>query len=482
MVDDSGLELSLGLSFGGSSRKSKVKDAISEPKSEGSASKLMGGNMTISDDSLKNFFKSSPENHDPKGKQKSDPIVYRHESFFTDLSKSSSPVADCSNDAHSKSQLAKYQDLWMPSNRTIDPEEKKSGSSKRKLPFDEINFQNKNEKQADYVDKHGGNSTEAPSRRNSHASITLEDGSSCVNKDACGPEAGGLTTWLGLQREEKVKSIETSNLNRKNSLNESSLSGKEPNSDFGKVSFGVPLLPQQLPIMAGPYTVSATVSSTSGEPNTPGIPSTCVMQLMPNVNGERPVVPANSNNMPLALNQPSVQLQAIEKGSSWAFNSQPLHAFSVKKQTAGVQNQEHFEDGVKTFQGPATHNATGVLSYSGKSSELTIGMTKYVGEAPASSQADGSKSRNEATSKPAVESSPSEKPDRRSGIAPYLEFGAHGSYPDLPWVSARGQGPNGKTISGVTYKFNQNEVKVVCACHGIHMSQEEFVRHADGGA
>lgn len=464
MVDDSGLELSLGLSFGGSSSKSKVKDALSDPKSEGSASKFMGGNITISDDSLKNFFKSGPENHDPKGKQKSDPIVYRHERFFTDLSKSSSPVADGCNDAQSKSQLAKYQDLWMPNNRSMDPEEEKSGSSKRKLPFDEINFQNKHEKQADYVDKHGGNSIEAPSRRNAHASITMEDGSASVNEDACGSEAAGLTSWLDLQREEKVKFVETSNRNGKNALNESCLSGKEPNSDFGKVSFGVPLLLQPLPVMTGPYTVSATVPSTSGGPNILGIPSARVMQLMPNVNGERPVVPANINNMQLVFNHPSVQLHAMEKGSSWAFNSQSLHASSVKKQTAGVQNREHFVDDMKAFQGPATHITTGVLSYDGKSSELTIGMKKYVGEATTSSQADGSKSRNEATTKPAV------------------EFGAYGSYPDLPWVSATGQGPNGKTISGVTYKFNQNEVKVVCACHGVHMSQEEFVRHADGGA
>jgi hypothetical protein len=70
----------------------------------------------------------------------------------------------------------------------------------------------------------------------------------------------------------------------------------------------------------------------------------------------------------------------------------------------------------------------------------------------------------------------------RPGIAPNVKFGGCGSYPDLPWVSTTGPGPNGRTISGVTYKFGRNEVKVVCACHGTHMSPEEFMRHASADA
>ena len=66
----------------------------------------------------------------------------------------------------------------------------------------------------------------------------------------------------------------------------------------------------------------------------------------------------------------------------------------------------------------------------------------------------------------------------RPGIAPNVKFGGSGSYPDLPWVSTTGTGPNGRTISGVTYNFGKNEVKIVCACHGTHMAPEEFIRHA----
>ncbi|XBI89039.1 hypothetical protein VPH35_026918 [Triticum aestivum] len=64
-------------------------------------------------------------------------------------------------------------------------------------------------------------------------------------------------------------------------------------------------------------------------------------------------------------------------------------------------------------------------------------------------------------------------------VLPLMGWGSgSGSYPDLPWVSTTGIGPNGRTISGVTYNFGKNEVKIVCACHGTHMTPEEFMRHA----
>lgn len=67
----------------------------------------------------------------------------------------------------------------------------------------------------------------------------------------------------------------------------------------------------------------------------------------------------------------------------------------------------------------------------------------------------------------------------KPGLAADVKFGGCGSYPKLPWVSTSGSGPNGRTISGVTYKYNTNLVKIVCACHGSHMTPEEFVRHAN---
>uniref|UniRef100_A0A0D6QZK9 Tify domain-containing protein n=1 Tax=Araucaria cunninghamii TaxID=56994 RepID=A0A0D6QZK9_ARACU len=67
----------------------------------------------------------------------------------------------------------------------------------------------------------------------------------------------------------------------------------------------------------------------------------------------------------------------------------------------------------------------------------------------------------------------------RPGIAPGLKFGGTGNLPDLPWVSTTGRGPNGKTISGVMYRYNRTQVRIVCACHGRHMAPNEFVQHAN---
>lgn len=67
----------------------------------------------------------------------------------------------------------------------------------------------------------------------------------------------------------------------------------------------------------------------------------------------------------------------------------------------------------------------------------------------------------------------------KTGLAADVKFGGCGSYPNLPWVSTTGSGPNGRTISGVTYRYSTNQIRIVCACHGSHMTPEEFVRHAN---
>lgn len=478
MEDESGLELSLGLSCGGPSSKSKFKDATSDPKGdEESTSRVMGNNMTVSDDSFKNFFKSGVENQESKGKHKSDFNTQPQENFFTDLAKCSAPIADCPNDAHKNlSQFTRYQELLL-GNKTIENDEEKSGSTKRKLPFEEINFQNKHEKLIDYVDIHGAKKTSgAPLLRDSHVSNTTEDGSTGENEDVAESEAP--QSWLPSQREENAKCSDTFKFNGQSALNESSgigskglsepcLSGKEINPEYGKSKFGIPLSLQPLKVMNIPCPVPGTVPSTSIGSNASGFPS--VMKLLPIANGERSVAPIeNTNTMQLAFGYPSSQLPTLEKVSSSVFNSQPLHLspFTSREHSSGAQNQEHFEDGARTSQ------------------DLAIATTKYAGETGTSARSEEGKLRNyamkanEAMNKPGTEGFPREGPAIRPGIAPNLRFGGCGSYPDLPWVSATGQGPNGKTISGVTYKYNENQIKIVCACHGTHMSPDEFVQHA----
>ncbi|RRT79263.1 hypothetical protein B296_00005190 [Ensete ventricosum] len=49
----------------------------------------------------------------------------------------------------------------------------------------------------------------------------------------------------------------------------------------------------------------------------------------------------------------------------------------------------------------------------------------------------------------------------------------------MPCVSTIGDGPNGRRIEGLLYKYGKGEeVKIVCVCHGSFFSPVEFVKHA----
>ncbi|TKY65090.1 Ninja-family protein AFP2 [Spatholobus suberectus] len=53
---------------------------------------------------------------------------------------------------------------------------------------------------------------------------------------------------------------------------------------------------------------------------------------------------------------------------------------------------------------------------------------------------------------------------------------------DMPCVSTKGEGPNGKRIEGFLYRYGKGEeVRIVCVCHGSFLTPAEFVKHAGGG-
>ncbi|CAD5179582.1 unnamed protein product [Musa acuminata subsp. malaccensis] len=53
---------------------------------------------------------------------------------------------------------------------------------------------------------------------------------------------------------------------------------------------------------------------------------------------------------------------------------------------------------------------------------------------------------------------------------------------EMPCVSTRGDGPNGRRIEGFLYKYKKGEeVRIVCVCHGSFLTPAEFVKHAGGG-
>ncbi|KAI0501137.1 hypothetical protein KFK09_016080 [Dendrobium nobile] len=53
---------------------------------------------------------------------------------------------------------------------------------------------------------------------------------------------------------------------------------------------------------------------------------------------------------------------------------------------------------------------------------------------------------------------------------------------EMPCVSTKGDGPNGKRIEGFLYRYKKGEdVSIVCVCHGSFLSPAEFIKHAGGG-
>ncbi|KAF0922447.1 hypothetical protein E2562_036563 [Oryza meyeriana var. granulata] len=53
---------------------------------------------------------------------------------------------------------------------------------------------------------------------------------------------------------------------------------------------------------------------------------------------------------------------------------------------------------------------------------------------------------------------------------------------DMPMVSSKVEGPNGRKIDGFLYKYRKGEdVSIMCICHGKFHSPAEFVKHAGGG-
>ena len=53
---------------------------------------------------------------------------------------------------------------------------------------------------------------------------------------------------------------------------------------------------------------------------------------------------------------------------------------------------------------------------------------------------------------------------------------------EMPCVSTRGDGPNGRRVEGFLYRYrDREEVRVVCVCHGNFLTPAEFVKHAGGG-
>ncbi|XP_019180826.1 PREDICTED: ninja-family protein AFP2 isoform X2 [Ipomoea nil] len=76
---------------------------------------------------------------------------------------------------------------------------------------------------------------------------------------------------------------------------------------------------------------------------------------------------------------------------------------------------------------------------------------------------------------------PPNKPESTSRQATREAGTGTGSLEDMPCVFTKGDGPNGKRIDGILYKYGKGEeVRIMCVCHGSFLSPAEFVKHAGG--
>ncbi|KAK9269754.1 hypothetical protein L1049_001532 [Liquidambar formosana] len=489
MDDENGLELSLGLSCGGSSVKSKGKNGSS------SDTRIDEGDKGSKMDDFKNFLHAGIQKQDSAtGSQRNDPVKSQ-ENFFNNLSKAAVDV-DASMNLNGRG-------LWVANaNRSAEvEEEKRSEVGKRKPLFEETNHQKKHEREAHHADLHDKAKT-------SHISITTEDGSTAENEDVAESEVEGSISRLVPHHEEGNKRYTgvggSSEVSREaHAYADSSVMELQGQKTFnipsenefkiGNLTYGVPYALQPLNIMNASYPLPVKESNSVVAPVTSGYPLPSMMQMMPPANSERPGVHlVNSGNMPMAFGYSPVQLPMLDKEHSWGFVSHPqqLHPSYAGRATGGVApTSEKHNNGLKlsqvAMQVPPP-NSSEALLYDGRASELTKGDGKQhaVEEGSSSQTEDDVKGNNmifkskDASDQPTSEVFPYESLAIRPGITPGLKFGGCGSYPNLPWVSTTGRGPNGRTISGVPYNYNGNQIRIVCACHGSHMSPEEFVRHA----
>uniref|UniRef100_A0A803NT41 Ninja-family protein n=1 Tax=Cannabis sativa TaxID=3483 RepID=A0A803NT41_CANSA len=538
MEDDSGLELSLGLSFGGLSGKPKAKSSSSTDLRIEKGDK---GNKLVDD--FKSFLHPGTQKQDSStSSQRSEPVKPK-ENFFSDLSKANVD-ADASVDLNGKG-------VWESNNKSAEFESEKrvESGSKRRMFFEEMHQQKKHEREANYGDLN-------EKTRTSRISVTTEDGSTAENEDVAESEVEGSTSRLVLQQDDGSKRFmgnggssdvqkEARGISDSKAVDQNGqkrFNGSLENGfKLGNMSFGSPFTGQPINMMNMPFSLPLKDSNSTAAPNTSAPMMPGVMQVIPTANSEGPGT--HPGNLPVMFGYSPVQMPMLDKDNSWGLVSQSQQ-FQPSYAGRGPPNSGNQNNGVEEKQvSQATtncsfvshltipliffhrhfcvsnfwhcfllsfinevlkwnngclnafidvaamqvisHNSSEAAQHEGRTSERPKGDIKqHTTEGGSSSQAEDGKGSStnlrgkDAPDRSSADGSTLEFSTIKPGIHADVKFGGSGSLPNLPWVSTTAPGPNGRTISGVTYKYNANQIRIVCACHGSHMSPEEFVRHA----
>lgn len=465
MEDDNGLELRLGLSCGKSSTTPRARNGSS---SETRIEEVDRGSKIIDD--FRNFLHA--------GTQKSD-SVKPEENFFDNLSSPAIHVDTSTN--------LNGGEFWIANNNKpseADEENRLEASSKSRSVFDEITLQKKRRRDSETT-------------RASHISINTDEGSTAENEDIADSEAEGSTSRLIIHHNDNSKrDVTGGGLTEvpKEVHGVSSSSGLEKGQNrftissesepkVRNVSYGIPFPNQSANIMNMPYNSAVKESNPSVVPGTSKHALPGIMHMMATSNSERPanqhMMPANSH---LTFGYSPGQLPVLDKENSQGLvpQSQQLNSsyFIRGLPDSEKQNGRHKLSEVM--------HKSGALQYDGNVLEAAkADGNNYAVEEGSSSQTGNNVKQNSimvgqnTSDQPRVDGCASEFQAIEPGIAGDLKFSGTGSVPDLPWVSTTGTGPKGRTISGVTYRVGTTQVRIVCACHGLHMSPEEFVVHAN---
>ncbi|KAF3775842.1 Ninja-family protein 8 [Nymphaea thermarum] len=525
MDDDSGIELSLGLSCGGSAGKFKGKGSCSDLNAEGGKNKSLVGNFDSSGSSMKHFIQTHVDKHGNGGQQRNDPGLCQQENFWTDLGKCSAQESDASTNAHGdSSRFMGFRESWLSSTVSLKGLDRPAGigeekieqhdlgvrlwpgvTAKRKMPFEELENQKKQEKETEFNDAHGKSASGVSLMKNFTVSISAKDNPTSENEDVAESEGEGSTTRavssLGRDGMKRFIGIGSDSSNQKDSqgfidsgivgsqgsaLKQPLSMGSESKVELGNLAYGIPFSRQPLSVVTVPYASSGKTPTSAANASTSGF--SCMQLMPPSKNNEGVnVQQISSGSFQLTFGYSPGQLPALEPGSSLGgfLHSPQLSASGNKCLGEGVISAEHVEDQRRSSPGGLPRGSSETSTYEVKLPDLAKNSGKrplpeMAGMSSSSQGEDITKADNpkDATLPSDLESFLHEMPGIRPGIAAAIKFGGNGSYPDLPWVSTTGSGPNGRTISGAVYKFGKKEIRIVCACHGIHLTPDEFVQHA----
>ncbi|GMH03323.1 hypothetical protein Nepgr_005162 [Nepenthes gracilis] len=466
MEEDRGLDLSLGLPLGGSSSKSKDKnDNLADTRTDD------GDRTSKIVNDFRNFLNGGNPQQDPSIFHRID-SVKPQDNLFRDVSPSyvhmSLPRPHdigvvCSGPSFNVSLAFVEGDASFNENdrrlsitgskRSTEGEDEKGPlvGEKRKILLDEANHLKKQETETRNSDLH-----DKP--KMSHISITTDDGFMADNEDVAESEAEGSTSRPVSHHEEGSKWHV-----------EGGSSFEVPKEIHGKPMIMAP--PYTASSLIVPYSISIKESASVGVTSTSSYPSAGMMQAMPSINIEcSSTQTLSAGNVPAIFGYSLVQLPTFDKDNGWGMAADSL-SFNPSYAATGISTSAAMQ---------VNHN----LSEAVPPSELAKSNGKQATEEGSSSHTgdealgSGILMGGKTSEVPACNSFPSDYPAIRPGIAANIKFGGSGSFPDLPWVSTTGPVPYGRTISGVTYKYSSSQIRIVCACHGSHMTPEEFIQHA----